>query len=175
MTEPQADKEQQQQLLRQIEAFVQTFWRLRKRNAWINTSLVVGGLVLGLGVSLAGFLNHGFLAGVLGIVITALIGLQNAFNFSERADFYHIIHNEAKALRDRLRYKVSTTQEFRTVVDELGILRNHAAKELPRGKGMETEGRCIVVPLSQAARKGRICTTGRIVAEGDLSHLAKLS
>jgi hypothetical protein len=100
--------------------------------------LIAGGLVLGVGVSLAGFLNYGFLAGVMGMMITALIGFQNAFNFSEKADFYHIIHNEAKALRDRLRYKVATAQEFGTVVDELGVLRNYAAKELPKGKGMET-------------------------------------
>jgi len=77
------------------------------------------------------------LAGVAGVVITVLIGFQNAYNFAERAEFYLLVHEEAKVLRDRVQYKVSTIEDFEKVVDALGQLRVHAAKNLPKGKGME--------------------------------------
>lgn len=39
-------------------------------------------------------------AGIISLIITLFISFQNAFNFAEKAEFYRVIHGEAKILRD---------------------------------------------------------------------------
>ncbi|MCU8479312.1 hypothetical protein M2G46_23345, partial [Vibrio vulnificus] len=73
----------------------------------------------------------------LGALLTIIISLQAAFNFSERADFYLNIHTEAKALRDNVKYKVKSQDDLFDSVDALGALRKKASVELPKGKGMK--------------------------------------
>lgn len=137
MNEQKVDSEKVERLYNQLQAFKLSFWKLYRRSGRISNSLVAASLLLGACVTLAGFLGYAMLAGVAGVVITVLIGFQNAYNFAERAEFYLLVHEEAKVLRDRVQYKVSTIEDFEKVVDALGQLRVHAAKNLPKGKGME--------------------------------------
>jgi pyruvate/2-oxoglutarate dehydrogenase complex dihydrolipoamide acyltransferase (E2) component len=132
-----ADSAKLSRLEKQIEDFKSSFWKQYKRTRRINNALVGAGIFLGACVTLAGFLEYGIVAGIGGVAITTLIYLQNAFNFAERANFYLVIHEEAKVLRDRLRYKVSSAADLGAVVDALGDLRLRAAKSIPKGKGME--------------------------------------
>lgn len=132
-----ADSEKLRRLEKQIEDFKGSFWKQYKRAREINNALVGAGILLGACVTLAGFSGYGIVAGVCGVAITTLIYLQNAYNFAGRSDFYLLIHEEAKVLRDRLRYKVTSTADFGAVVDALGDLRLRAAKNIPKGKGME--------------------------------------
>jgi hypothetical protein len=82
-------------------------------------------------------LGQGFVAGVISAAVTLLIGFQKAFNFSEKADFYRIVHTEAKGLRDHLTYKVHSVEQLEATVDTLKVLRDQTAKKLPRGQSME--------------------------------------
>jgi len=103
----------------------------------MHSALIVLGILLGLAVTAAGFLGYGIIAGLLGLGVTLFVSLQNAFNFSDKADFYRVIHNESKILRDRLRYKVDSSEDFVALIDAFGMLRRHASEKIPKGKGIE--------------------------------------
>lgn len=131
------DPDKAKMLAEQIQGFLEYYWRLHINSSWMSSGLVVLGIFLGLAVTGAGFLGYGIVAGFLGLAVTLFISLQNAFNFSEKAEFYRVIHNEAKILRDRLRYKVYCKEELEGIVDSFASLRRRAAEKLPRGKGIE--------------------------------------
>lgn len=144
--ESQEDKNREQARLNQnkeqlytkeIQGYIRTQWRHHRRNAWIGNCLTAASLVMGGVGSIAGFLGHPQLAGVLGAAVTILIGFQSSFAFRERARFHLIIHNEAKVLRDRLQYAVKTNDQLEEVVYALGRLRSYEGKELPLGKALE--------------------------------------
>lgn len=78
------NEEKREQLLTQIETFIQTFWRLNRRNTIISNGLIIGGIVLGVGITLAGFLEYSRIAGLMGVAITALIGLKMPSIFQRR-------------------------------------------------------------------------------------------
>ena len=90
------DPEQKDLLKRQIVGFMRHTWRMHRQNNSLSNSLLVLGLVLGTAATIAGFWGQGFVAGVISAAVTLLIGFQKAFNLSEKADFYRIIHTEAK-------------------------------------------------------------------------------
>jgi len=96
-------------------------------------ALVFGGLTLGAGVTIVGFMEMDKWPGILGVLITLLLGTQSAFNYGGRAAFHHVIHDEAKVLRDQLCYKVKTQEELEVVVDDFSALRISAVKQLPLG------------------------------------------
>ncbi|MFN6566569.1 hypothetical protein [Dendronalium sp. ChiSLP03b] len=131
------DPEKLNKLLVQIDGFKDWYWHLHIRNLWISNAMITFGIFLGLSVTATGFLGYGVASGIFGLIITLFISLQNAFNFAEKAEFYRVIHAEAKILRDRLRYKVHSSTDFDAIVDSLIILRRQAEKDIPKGKGME--------------------------------------
>jgi hypothetical protein len=132
---PNPDKTEM--LAGQIQGFLEYYWRLHVRCSRMNTAVILLGIILGLAVTAAGFLGYGMIAGLLGLGVTLFVSLQNAFNLSDKADFYRVIHNEAKILRDRLRYRVHSEKDFDDVIESFGLLRRHAAEKLPKGKGIE--------------------------------------
>jgi hypothetical protein len=135
MTE--VDPEQKDLLKRQVVGFMRYTWRMHRQHNLLSNSLLVLGLILGTAATIAGFSGQGFIAGVISAAVTLLIGFQKAFNFSEKADFYRIVHTEAKALRDHLTYKVSSAEQLDAAVDALKVLRDQTARKLPRGRSME--------------------------------------
>src|SRR5207249_346303 len=89
----------------QLKGFLDYSWRKHRLHFWLNALIVLAGILLGASVILVGALNYGLQAAVLGAVISFLLGVQNAFKFAERANLWEIKHNEAKEIRDRLKYK----------------------------------------------------------------------
>jgi hypothetical protein len=130
------DQEMVAALRGQVEKFKDYYWKQHIQNYKINNTLVVAGIILSLAVTAVGFLGYGVLAGIIGLCILACISFQKAFNYGEKAEFYRMIHTEAKILRDRLRYRVYTASDFEAVFDAFASLRKHA-DEIPAGKGME--------------------------------------
>lgn len=120
----------------QIKAYISTYWKLYIRYSYINTGLILCGLLISAGVTITGFMELEKWPGILGVLISLLLGIQNAFNYGGRAAFLHVVHDEAKVLRDRLKYKVRTKEEFEDVIDAFIVLRMNAVNNLPRGEGM---------------------------------------
>ena len=120
----------------QLQSYILHYWKLHKKYSILNMSLIIAGLLVGAGITVTGFMQLDIWPGLLGALITLIIGLQNAFDLSGKALFLNVIHDEAKVLRDRLRYKVKTQEEFEAVIDEFSLLRIYAVKKLPLGSGM---------------------------------------
>jgi hypothetical protein len=131
------DPEKLKKFQDQIDGFKDWYWRLHSRNLWISNAMVALGIFLGLSVTATGFWGYGVASGIIGLIITLFISFQNAFNFAEKAEFYRVIHAEAKTLRDRLRYKVYSSTDFDALIDSFIILQRQAEKDIPKGKGME--------------------------------------
>jgi len=123
-------------LRKQVDSFQTNQWKKHKNAAHLSIAFTVLGVLLGAAVTAAGFFDLSKVAGVLGIAMTVLIGLNDAFNFSEKANFYAGIHAEGKALRDRLRYLVKSEQEFKDAFNEYQGLRLKSAQQAPKGKGI---------------------------------------
>ncbi|HDY8039504.1 TPA: hypothetical protein ACGUOS_004401 [Vibrio vulnificus] len=124
-------------LYKQVEKYTAFKWRLYRRNYWTNVILIVVSIVVSVLVTVVGLCGKSELSPFLSALLTIIISLQAAFNFSERADFYLNIHTEAKALRDNVKYKVKSQDDLFDSVDALGALRKKASVELPKGKGMK--------------------------------------
>ena len=126
--------EQKDLLTRQVIGFMRHTWRKHRQNNLMSNSLLVLGLIFGTAATIAGFWGQGWTPGVISATVTLLIGLQKVFNFSEKADFYRIVHTEAKGLRDHLTYKVHSAEQLDATVDALKVLRDQTARKLPRGR-----------------------------------------
>jgi hypothetical protein len=131
------DKQQANDLNEEIANFHSTYSSRHGKNFFINVALVLLGILLAVGVTAAGFFEKGKLAGILGLLLTLFIALQNAFYFNEKAEFYRLVATEADNLRYLLKFKVQTQSELHSVLDAFMTLKKYAATNLPRGKGME--------------------------------------
>ncbi|MDF3199053.1 SLATT domain-containing protein [Pseudomonas sp. 1912-s] len=123
-------------LRKQVDSFQSNHWKKHRNASTFSVAMVLASVALGASVTLAGFLDQSKLAGMLGIALTSLIGLQDAFNFSEKSSFYAGIHAEAKALRDRLRYLVDDGDAFEKAFEDYQALRIKSAQLAPKGKGV---------------------------------------
>lgn len=132
-----ADQEKVEALKTDVTTFFDTYRFRHGKNYFTNFALVFLGIVLSVSVSAAGFGGYGKLAGILGLFITLLIALQNAFYFGEKAEFQRLVATEAENLISMLKFKVKTESDFETVLEAFLTLKKHTAANLPRGKGME--------------------------------------
>ncbi len=133
----QVDQEKMRKLREEIEQFHALFQLRHRQNYHLNWVLILVGLLLSAGVTIAGMLNYGVIAAIMGVGIGLLIGIQNAFPFSEKADFYRLVMSESWNLKTTLEYKVETNRQFTIVLNKFMKLRDHAAASLPKGQGMD--------------------------------------
>jgi hypothetical protein len=123
-------------LRKQVDSFHDFHWKSHVYNRRMASALIILGLLLGAGTTAAAFLEQSKVAGVLGLLTTLFIALSDAFNFSEKADFYLLIHSSAKSIRDRLKYMINSDADFSSAFDDFQSLRLRAANEVPKGKGI---------------------------------------
>ncbi|MFN6561247.1 MAG: DUF4231 domain-containing protein [Nostoc sp. ChiSLP01] len=128
----QLNDENYDALKKQTLGFVEYYRKCYSNNRLIHRILVVLGIFLGFSVTVAGLMDQGRLAAILGLVITLFIALQSAFNFEEKYYFYRILHVEAKSLRDRLQYMEKTNRaEFNIIFNSCQKLRRRSANGVP--------------------------------------------
>ena len=132
---PDADKVDT--LKTQIAGFLRYSWTKHRLHFWLNVAIVLTGIVLGSSVTLLGALGYSLLAAVFGAAIACLLGIQNAFKFAEKASLWETKHNDAKEVRDRLRYKVYTESDFQLVVDAWLKLKSELLEQMPRTAALE--------------------------------------
>lgn len=112
-------------------------WRRHSLDYGWNATLVTAGILLAVSVTAAGVFDQAKLAGVLGLAITVVVGLQSAFAFEEKAEFYRLAATEADNLFSRLTIGTKSEAELEKLHEQFLTLRNATAAHLPRGKGME--------------------------------------
>jgi hypothetical protein len=124
------------ELWNQIDSFQVFQWKNYVRNRRMGSLLVVCGLLLSIGTTAAAYLEYTQYAVFLGLGTTMFIGFREAFNFSEKAEFFCEIHGQAKNLRDQVRFRVNSEADFNAAFNELQMLRQRVARDIPRGKGL---------------------------------------
>lgn len=120
----------------QVDSFQKFHWRNHEKYNRYAIAVIAGGLLVSLATTISAFLGYSICAGVLGLGTTLFIGLQDAFNFSEKSAFFLNIHAEAKTVRDRLKYQIQSDKDFNEVFDQFQKLRQRASQEIPKGKGI---------------------------------------
>ena len=131
------DPSRLEKLLREVKELGDTHKQRHKGNYRTHAVLIALGVIGSISVSAAGLLGYALPAGLLGLMVALCIGLQNAFAFGERAEFQRIVAIEADNLRSRLELDVKGLTEFDRVLAEFLVLRTSAARNIPRGKGMD--------------------------------------
>jgi hypothetical protein len=119
-------------LHKQIESFLAFSWERHRLNYWLGAFATLAAIILGLAITVAGVLNHSLIAAILGAVVSALLSIQNAFKFIEKSNHWERKHNDAKALRDRLTYKVKEEREFQELVDSWLHLKADLVEKMPQ-------------------------------------------
>jgi hypothetical protein len=109
--------------------------RFRFNNKW-DVLLTAGGILLGVGVVAAGVYNQPQLASILGAFITAVVSVQRAFPFGQRAQFYRALMGQAANLRTDVNNNLTTEA---VAANTLKSLRLDFAQQLPRGGAAATD------------------------------------
>jgi hypothetical protein len=124
-------------LQQEIEAFLVPLRRRHVMTFRGNAALIIVGLALSAGVTIASILDYGLIAAILGVAIGYVIGVQNAFPIGEKAEFYRLLIAEGDNPINELKFEVKTDAEFLDRVDKFKKLRMYGAENLPRGQGMQ--------------------------------------
>jgi hypothetical protein len=132
---PDADKVDM--LKTQVSNFLRYSWRKCCLYFWLNVAIVLTGIVLGSSITLVSAFGYSHLAAVFGAAIACLLSIQGTFKFAENARLWETKHNEAKEVRDRLRYKVDTEDDFQLVVDAWFKLKNELLEQMPRSEDLK--------------------------------------
>lgn len=62
--------------------------------------------------------------------------MERAFRYGEKRDFHRVLASECYNLEIALNYAVADEDKFRIILEKFTSLINRAAKELPKGQGM---------------------------------------
>ena len=125
------------ELLDEMDEFKKKYWKLHLNDFTLNWVTIIVALILTASVTVAGVYGAAQFAAVFGVGIAFLIGLQNAFPFSEKAEFYRVIVADCENLRDDLKYRMKTEHEFKQLVLKFEALREDAAKKRPKGREIQ--------------------------------------
>jgi hypothetical protein len=124
-------------LQHEIESFLVPLRRRHITTFRGNAALIIIGLALSARVTIAGILDYGLIAAILGVAIGYVIGVQNAFPIGEKAEFYRLLIAEGDNLINELKFEVKTEAQFLNRVNKFQKLRMYGAENLPRGQGMQ--------------------------------------
>jgi hypothetical protein len=127
-------EEEFQNLLRQLEKTIDYSWRRRQLNRTANWSLTV--VLAACTVLVAVFSVYQMLqfAAITGAFCSAVSILQNKGAFGEYFSNWEAYHNNAKSLRDRIRYRGATGEEFSDLLSAWLELRKSLVEGMPKGE-----------------------------------------
>lgn len=119
-----------------LEQFIAEHQRIQHLDYQLSWVITVGALLASLAVIVAGIMNRGKTAALIGVLVTGLVALDRQLALSEKAQFWQVICTEGENIRDDLQF-VQNRDDFKKVVDQLKILRTKSAQDHPKGEGMQ--------------------------------------
>ncbi len=118
----------------------------RAVNARKQKALVISGFALSIAAAVTGFVTAGtagtaqvvppIVPPILVILVGIPVGMERAFRYGEKKDFHRMLASECYNLEIALNYAVVDEDKFRIILEKFTSLINRAAKELPKGQGM---------------------------------------
>jgi len=130
-----------QQELDQLTGEIAALIKYQRRHYMVNKTLYIALIsfsIIGSGIiALAGFADQGIIAAILGVAVGISVGLQDAFAYSEKAEFKAIIVTAAINLQTDVKFKIKSREAFDRAIDQLKSLHLYAWQNIPRGQGIE--------------------------------------
>ena len=115
-------------------------WRDVKSSSSLYLGLTLGGILLALGSSVAGFLKRSIMAGVLSLCTATVGGMPKALGVDGNVDFYQQLYDGANSLASDIQFDVLVTlRDYNGYVKRLHALEAHSAPgaEKSRAAGLE--------------------------------------
>ena len=130
-------------LIKDIDDLGEKQEKKRRATARMYFFLVAVGLGLSIAAVVTGFtptvavIDNTSISPILIILVGIPVGLERAFKFGEKRDFYRILVSEYYNLKIALNYSVDTEDKFRIILGKFQSVVARSAKSVPRGQGMQ--------------------------------------
>lgn len=120
----------------EIQSFINQCAARHRFNSRWDTALNVFGIVVSIGIVVAGVFNQGAVSAILGGIVAGTVAAQRAFPFAQRTLFYRNLLGLVENL------KTDTTQGLVSTKDAVALLKSlrlDFAQQLPRGTTFKPE------------------------------------
>jgi hypothetical protein len=119
------------QLANRLRNFRRDNEALRKLNSTYSIGLGLLAIALSVGVVIAGWLDHGKLAALLGALLTVILGAQRIFPVGQRADFYRILVSTTDGLLTETQFRCTSAEQLEKLVDDFKTVQKYAGEKFP--------------------------------------------
>jgi hypothetical protein len=100
----------------------------------LATGLVLAGIVLAVMAALAGFLRKSLVAGILSIVVSAVVGVPKAFPITQRAEYYRALFGQSSTLFVQSQLRLNPTEaDYNEFVRNIQVLSEYETNKFPSG------------------------------------------
>ncbi|HSF80669.1 MAG TPA: hypothetical protein VLA49_05525 [Anaerolineales bacterium] len=128
----------QKQLETELETYIKEMRGRRKRHGIGNNLLVLASILTSAAITIAGIYDQAKFAAILGILLTVLLSVQQAFPLGEMAFFYRNSIADLENLQSSLRFTTNTQEEVEKTAHQFTVIRKHIAQAIPRGQGLNS-------------------------------------
>ena len=131
--------EELSQLRKQLETelarYIEEMQGRRKRHGLGNNSLILASIMASAAITVAGIFGQAEIAAILGVFLTVLLSVQQAFPFGEMSFFYRNSIADLENLQTSLMFTAGTQKEVEKIAHQFAVIRKHIAQAIPRGQG----------------------------------------
>lgn len=134
------DAQKTKALRDEITAFKECYSRRHALNYHSDWVIALLSIVATAAISVIGIYNESDAARTMAIISignAVLLAAHRMGAFREIAEFQRLAATEAENLVTQLDYGVTNDDEFKSIVHRLQVLRDHTARNLPRGEGIQ--------------------------------------
>jgi hypothetical protein len=155
-------------LTEQVSELIRMNERRATTSSRLNSNLMVLGVILSAMISIVGILGAGhnlwfgsteldgnIISAILGVVVAAIITIQNTFRLAERSKFQRQIASDARKLLTELVYSVDNDDKLRDAVREYQRLSDRSVKDAPPDREAQGSLASGLVQPDPARRNGQ--------------------
>ena len=100
----------------------------------LSTAILIGGIVLAAATAIASFLRASILAGILSIIVSAMLTVPKLFPISERAEYYRVLFAQSSSLVVQNQLKLHPTiADYNAIARSLQVLSDYEINKFPAG------------------------------------------
>jgi hypothetical protein len=123
-------------LIQEIEDFKKLCERRYSFNSRWDTILTTLGVVISIGIVVAGVYDRSKYAAILGGLVTAIVSAQRAFPFNQRWQFYRLLESQAENLLTEAKNGILTLDQ---TIATMKAMRLDFAQQIPRGSSFRSD------------------------------------
>ncbi|MGC2697593.1 MAG: hypothetical protein WA738_17540 [Candidatus Angelobacter sp.] len=103
-----------------------------KHYSAMATGLVLAGILMAASAALAGFLRKSIAAGIISILVTAVVGIPKVFPISQRAEYYRALFGQSSTLLVQSQLRLNPTEaDYNEFVRDIQVLSEYETDKFP--------------------------------------------